>query len=163
MHVDLDVSVKPNPKHRKRRLSGANAPLSPEVRGYSTQERQGFCKVRVSVRETNRVGLNWQTQTEFCSLPHDRHYTHHGIRTAGNRILLGSGSNIQQPRNFDLTLTEYKVLTLLVEGCSRPEIANKLTISINTVKMHFRSLYLKLGVSNAKDAIHIAIKNNLLS
>jgi len=57
------------------------------VKARNTFE-QGFCKVWNSVRETIRVGLNWQTQTEFWSLPHDRYYTHHGIRTAGNRILL---------------------------------------------------------------------------
>ncbi len=64
---------------------------------------------------------------------------------------------------FDLTNMELRILTLLAEGHDRQKIADMLTISINTVKMHFRNLYQKLGVANANDAIRVAIENNLIS
>jgi len=87
------------------------------------------------------------------------------IITQIKRILKGvnSASLIKKPTKFGITTTEFKVLTLLAEGHSRPDIADQLTISINTVKMHFRNLYQKLGVKTAKDAIRVAIENNLLS
>lgn len=64
---------------------------------------------------------------------------------------------------FDLTNMELRILTLLAEGHDRQQIADMLTISINTVKMHFRNLYQKLGVANANDAIRVAIENHLIS
>lgn len=72
-----------------------------------------------------------------------------------------SGLNLRQ--DFNLTKMEYKVLYLLAEGQSRQSIADNLTISINTVKMHLRNLYRKLGVDNAPDAIKIALQHALLS
>lgn len=64
---------------------------------------------------------------------------------------------------FQLTATEYKILTLLVKGYDRQLVANYLDISINTVKMHFRNLYQKLGVANAQDAIKTALTYHLIS
>jgi DNA-binding NarL/FixJ family response regulator len=64
---------------------------------------------------------------------------------------------------FNLTHTELKVLTLLAKGYDRQQIADYLVISLNTVKMHFRNLYQKLGVANAHDAIKTALEHHLLS
>ncbi len=64
---------------------------------------------------------------------------------------------------FNLTHMEHRVLLLLAEGYDRQQIAGQLTLSINTVKMHLRNIYQKLGISNAKDAIHIAMTHGLLS
>lgn len=64
---------------------------------------------------------------------------------------------------FHLTNMEYKMLCLLAEGKDRQEIADLLIISINTVKMHFRNLYQKLGVDNANDAIKTALQFHLIS
>ncbi|MEP6988570.1 MAG: response regulator transcription factor, partial [Chloroflexota bacterium] len=59
------------------------------------------------------------------------------------------------PREFD-------VLHLLGDGCSNAEIAQKLFISVATVKVHTRSIYGKLNVSNRTQAILQAQKLNLL-
>lgn len=67
------------------------------------------------------------------------------------------------PNPFHLTTMELKVLSLLAEGKDRQEIASLLTISINTVKMHFRHLYQKLGVNNANDAVKMALLSHLFS
>ena len=52
-----------------------------------------------------------------------------------------------------LTGREIEILTLLSQGHTRAEIAEKLFISLSTVKTQLRALYRKLDVSSAADAI----------
>ena len=51
------------------------------------------------------------------------------------------------------TPQEYSILRLLDEGLSNRQIAERLYVSVSTVKWHNRSLYLKLGVSNRTAAV----------
>jgi LuxR family maltose regulon positive regulatory protein len=48
---------------------------------------------------------------------------------------------------------EIEVLELLAEGLSNPEIAQRLFVSLPTVKSHTRNIYGKLGVHKRKDAV----------
>ena len=59
-----------------------------------------------------------------------------------------------------LTQREKKVLLLIIEGKSNPEIADALIISTHTVKAHIESIYRKLGVHNKVQAAVYAILNN---
>jgi two-component system, NarL family, nitrate/nitrite response regulator NarL len=43
---------------------------------------------------------------------------------------------------------QLEVLRLLAEGCTYDQIASQLVITVNTVKFHVRSIYLRLGVGN---------------
>jgi LuxR family maltose regulon positive regulatory protein len=52
-----------------------------------------------------------------------------------------------------LSERELEVLALLVAGLSGPEIAGTLTVSLNTVKTHLKSVYGKLSVHNREQAI----------
>ena len=61
-----------------------------------------------------------------------------------------------------LTQREKKVLALIIEGKSNPEIADALVISTHTVKAHIESLYRKLGVHNKVQAAVYAVLNNIL-
>jgi LuxR family maltose regulon positive regulatory protein len=45
------------------------------------------------------------------------------------------------------------VLQLVAAGLSRPEIATKLVLSLNTVKTHARNIFNKLGVNNQMQAV----------
>jgi LuxR family maltose regulon positive regulatory protein len=47
-----------------------------------------------------------------------------------------------------LTEREIEVLTLIAEGLSNPEIAEKLVLSVGTVKTHVKHIYGKLGVDD---------------
>ena len=67
-----------------------------------------------------------------------------------------------QPLPEPLSPREFDVLRLLGDGFSNAEIAQKLFISVATVKVHTRSIYGKLNVNNRTQAILQAQKLNLL-
>ena len=52
-----------------------------------------------------------------------------------------------------LTNRENEVLLLLAKGLNRDEIAAKLFISPETVKMHIKNMYKKLKAKNKVDAL----------
>jgi len=58
---------------------------------------------------------------------------------------------------------ELTVLTMLPSLLPLGDIAADLTVSVNTVKSHVRSIYTKLGVSSRREAVHAAHENGLLS
>ena len=55
-----------------------------------------------------------------------------------------------------LTEREIDVLKLIAEGCSNPEIAEKLFLSVGTVKTHVKHIYGKLGVDDRVKAASMA-------
>lgn len=63
---------------------------------------------------------------------------------------------------FNLTDREIEVLLLLADGLQYQQIAEKLAISISTVKFHQNNIFSKLGVQTRSEALVIAVKNNLL-
>ena len=59
------------------------------------------------------------------------------------------------PESGTLTKREYEVLTLILEGKKRNEIAESLFLSISAIKKYTTSLYAKMGV---KDRIELLAK-----
>jgi len=55
------------------------------------------------------------------------------------------------------------VLRYLPTNLSRPEIANELSVSVNTVNTHVRSIYAKLGARDRSSAVQRARELRLLS
>ena len=66
-------------------------------------------------------------------------------------------------RHTTLSERELTVLELLPSMLSLDEIATDLTVSVNTVKSHVRSIYTKLGVSSRRTAVLSAHENGLLT
>ena len=58
---------------------------------------------------------------------------------------------------------ELDVLNCLAEGASNREIAKQLSISPNTVKVHIRNIYTKLGVSSRTEATTVALQKGVLT
>jgi NarL family two-component system response regulator LiaR len=63
----------------------------------------------------------------------------------------------------DLTRRELDILTLLVEGLSNPEIAERLVVSRSTVKFHVSSILSKLDAASRTEAVAIALQKNLVT
>ncbi|GAA1313923.1 hypothetical protein GCM10009610_34630 [Pseudonocardia xinjiangensis] len=55
------------------------------------------------------------------------------------------------------------MLALLPSLLSAGEIAAELTVSVNTVKSHIRSIYAKLSVSTRREAVRQAHERGLLA
>jgi LuxR family maltose regulon positive regulatory protein len=54
---------------------------------------------------------------------------------------------------FELSARELDTLKLIAENLMNQEIADKLFISVNTVKTHLKNINLKLGVVNRAEAV----------
>ena len=62
----------------------------------------------------------------------------------------------------DLTARERQVLTLLASGLTNSEIAERLVVSLSTVKSHVSSIITKLGASSRTEAATIAVRHRLI-
>ncbi len=61
-----------------------------------------------------------------------------------------------------LTEREREVLKLMVEGLNNAEIAERLVVSLSTVKYHISNILMKLGVDNRVAAVTAAIQKKLV-
>jgi two-component system, NarL family, response regulator LiaR len=66
-----------------------------------------------------------------------------------------SAEDSQMLESYPLTIREFDVLNLIVDGCSNNEISDKLYITVGTVKTHVRNILNKLCVS---DRTQIAVR-----
>ena len=62
----------------------------------------------------------------------------------------------------DLTVREREVLSLMAEGFTNAQIAERLTISLSTVKFHVRSILSKLQAANRTEAVNLAWQHKLI-
>jgi two-component system, NarL family, response regulator LiaR len=68
-----------------------------------------------------------------------------------------------QAQEFEaLTEREREVLKLMVDGLNNAEIAERLVISLSTVKYHISNIFGKLGVENRVSAVSLAIQKKLV-
>ena len=66
--------------------------------------------------------------------------------------------NEQALNSLNLSKRELEVLQLMAEGLSNHEIAERLYVSLSTIKTHSRNLFDKLGVARRTQAIDRAKK-----
>jgi DNA-binding CsgD family transcriptional regulator len=62
-----------------------------------------------------------------------------------------------------LSKREMDVLTLMATGLSNDEIANKLFVSLNTVKTHSSNIFMKLEVKRRTQAVEKAKRLNIIN
>lgn len=70
--------------------------------------------------------------------------------------------NPEPLENDPLTEREREVLSLIAQGLTNSEIAEKLTLSVNTVKTHRLHIYRKLELRNRSELIDYALRHGLL-
>jgi LuxR family maltose regulon positive regulatory protein len=96
-----------------------------------------------------------------------RHETAHAALLADVLDVM-RGSSIpaadESPEELEhLSPSELRVLRYLPTNLSRPEIASELSVSVNTVNTHIRSIYAKLQAQDRSSAVQRARKMRLLS
>ena len=99
-----------------------------------------------------------------------RHETAHGALLADILDVMRGASPAArnqhpaaQPEDLEgLSPGELRVLRYLPTNLSRPEIARDLSVSLNTVSTHIRSIYAKLGVGDRSSAVQRARELRLL-
>ncbi|HRF82239.1 MAG TPA: response regulator transcription factor [Flavobacteriales bacterium] len=72
------------------------------------------------------------------------------------QVVAASAVDEQAIRTSGLSARELEVLQLMAEGRSNQEIADRLFISLPTVKSHSSSLFVKLEVKRRTEAVHKA-------
>lgn len=82
------------------------------------------------------------------------------LETLTGMALVG-GSN-KTENNFNLTNREKEILTLISKGMNNKDIANKLVISLYTVKNHVKSIIQKLAVEDRTQAAILALTENII-
>jgi DNA-binding NarL/FixJ family response regulator len=69
----------------------------------------------------------------------------------------------QRRATDDLTARELEVLGLLASGLGNAALADKLGVSVNTVRHHVQSILSKLGVHTKLQAVTTAVREGLIS
>lgn len=67
-------------------------------------------------------------------------------------------ASVQQLKGAQLTARELDVGRLMLSGCSGKEIARKLDISVETVRVHKKHMYSKLGIKSQSELFSIFLQ-----
>jgi two-component system NarL family response regulator len=62
----------------------------------------------------------------------------------------------------DLTAKELKILRMIGQGLTNKEISVQAVVTQNTVKVHLRRMFQKLGVSTRSEAAAVAVRRGLV-
>lgn len=81
---------------------------------------------------------------------------------ASTRAVIERFAETQRAEIPDLTSRETEVLVMLARGLSNAEIAAEWVVSVETVKSHVASLFMKLGVANRTQAVIAAYESGFV-
>lgn len=90
------------------------------------------------------------------------HAGHSTLAPEATEALVKATRQRASQHDYGLTERELEVLALLVEGISNAEIAERLVVSVATVKFHVRGILSKLGVSSRTEAVAMTLQQNLI-
>jgi LuxR family maltose regulon positive regulatory protein len=118
----------------------------------SLAEPEGF--VRIFLDEGPAMGdLLYQAQSRGIS----QGYVRRLLAAFPNADPVRAGLLPKHPAGDELveplSEREIEVLQLIAEGLTNQEIAERLYLSLNTIKVHTRNIYGKLGVNNRTQAL----------
>jgi two-component system NarL family response regulator len=90
-------------------------------------------------------------ETEARDVVNAIHLASRGMHVLPRSAAAGGGVDRFGREGVELTAREAEVLELLQDGCTNSEIASALSIGIETVRTHARSIYRKLGVPSRRE------------
>ena len=91
-------------------------------------------------------------ETEARDIIHSIHLASRGMHVLPRSAAAGGGSDGLSLEGSDLlTPREADVLELLQEGATNAQIAQRLSIGVETVRTHARNIYRKLGIASRRD------------
>ncbi len=88
-----------------------------------------------------------------------------GMRLTRRKVIIANPEfklNEPELQRLGISKREYEVLELMAQGLSNQGIADKLFVSLNTVKTHSSNLFMKLDARRRTQAIHRAKELGLL-
>ena len=87
-----------------------------------------------------------------------------GLRLTRRKVVSGAdfAPDEQERQRLGISKREYEVLELIAQGLSNQEIAERLFVSLNTVKTHSSHLFMKLDARRRTEAIRRAKEFRLL-
>jgi NarL family two-component system response regulator LiaR len=96
-------------------------------------------------------------ETQGRDVIHSIHLASRGMHLAPRASILGSTPEFPELAGPDLlTAREGDVLELLQKGRTNAQIAQELTIGMETVRTHARNIYRKLGISSRRELALLA-------
>lgn len=131
----------------------------------TSSERDGHLYEAVQLQVAGYLLKNLDADELFDLLEGVMHGETAVTRTMASKLLKSVANRLADKNQGEEALTERElfVLRLVANGASNQEIAAKLTISINTVKTHMRSILDKLQLENRTQAANYAINRGLVS
>jgi DNA-binding NarL/FixJ family response regulator len=93
-------------------------------------------------------------ETEAKDIISAIHLASRGMHVLPRSASVGGG--VHRSRGTELTARESEVLERLQDGATNSEIAEELSIGIETVRTHARSVYRKLGVPSRRELARMA-------
>ena len=88
-----------------------------------------------------------------------------GLRLTRRKVIIANPDfklNEPELQRLGISKREYEVLELIAQGLSNQEIAERLFVSLSTVKTHSSNLFMKLDARRRTQAIHRAKELGLL-
>jgi two-component system, NarL family, response regulator LiaR len=88
-----------------------------------------------------------------------------GLRLTRRKVVIANPDfklNESELQRLGISKREYEVLGLMAQGLSNQEIADKLFVSLNTVKTHSSNLFIKLDARRRTQAVRRAKEFGLL-
>ena len=88
-----------------------------------------------------------------------------GMRLTRRKVIVANPDfkvNESELQQIGISKREYEVLELMAQGLSNQEIADKLFVSLNTIKTHSSNIFMKLDARRRTQAIHRAKELGLL-
>jgi DNA-binding NarL/FixJ family response regulator len=122
------------------------------------KERAGGARVVLVVAEADMAAVGWAQRLAVDGLVDGQtggaELSHVVLRVAHGRRVFPATVVVDRPA-ARLSARQRDVLALVADGRSNGEIARELTITVNTVKFHVRTIFRELGIHNRVEASRV--------